>query len=164
MPTDFVINLKGDQQIRERLIGGKFARIATESYTRRVGNLLRRTLYAESPKDTEALAKSWAVSTTIKTMTATVSSTSAYVRPVDRGRSAGAMPPPIQSLEGWGSRHGFTTRRSLFALAGSISKRGIKGRFFIRRAMQKAQQQTPAIISTVVGNVEAYLRDLSVRY
>lgn len=76
-----------------------------------------------------------------------------YMRVMDQGRRAGAAMPPPQALVGWMRRHGMSG--SPYALARSISRRGIKGRFFLRHGYEVTVRALPAATAKFAREVEA---------
>jgi hypothetical protein len=81
-----------------------------------------------------------------------VSSPLAHVSIMDQGRRPGAKPPPTTALAGWASRHGF--RGSLFVLARSIGRKGIKGKFFYQKAADKMISAIPAGLAGISVKVQ----------
>lgn len=66
-----------------------------------------------------------------------------YAEAVEFGRDAGSMPPP-QALYKWvrrklGIKNEVQIRRTAFAIAKAIEKRGIEPSMFLRRAIDKAR-------------------------
>jgi len=54
---------------------------------------------------------------------------------VERGRGPGKKMPPASALAPWAARHGIAAEpRMLFVIARAIGRRGIRGRFYMRRA------------------------------
>lgn len=69
------------------------------------------------------------------------------------GRKAGTPPPPMAELRGWAERHGMGGLE--FVLARSISRRGIKGRFFLRAARDKLQRtEMPVLLNKAAREIE----------
>lgn len=69
------------------------------------------------------------------------------------GRHAGTAPPPMSALRAWASRHGMGGLE--FVLAQAISRRGIKGRFFMRAAREKLQRvEMPRLLKKAADEVE----------
>lgn len=54
---------------------------------------------------------------------------------VEFGRHPGTPPPPVSALRAWAQSHGLG--QLVYPIAQAISRRGIKGRFFLRAARQK---------------------------
>lgn len=75
-----------------------------------------------------------------------------YMVVMDQGRRAGAAMPPPQALAGWARRHGYTG--SLFVLARSIGRRGIKGRFFMKKGFDATVRALPAAAERFKRDVE----------
>lgn len=68
-----------------------------------------------------------------------------YYRVMEFGRRPGAKMPPPNSLRAWAASKGFTG--SLFVLARSIARRGIKGRFFFKAGREAAQRVMPQLLN-----------------
>ena len=73
---------------------------------------------------------------------------------VEFGRRPGKKQPPEAALRGWASRHGFGDE-NLFLLARAIGQRGIKGRFFMRRARTAVRRQMPTVLKQMALRAEA---------
>lgn len=107
---------------------------------------------AAAPKDTNA---------GVRSIMADVQATQAvigrgmltYMRVMDQGRRPGAAMPPPQALAGWARRHGYSG--SLFVLARSIARRGIRGRFFMQRGYQATVRALPAATAKFARDVQA---------
>jgi hypothetical protein len=69
------------------------------------------------------------------------------------GRHAGTPPPPPSTLRSWAARHGMGGLE--FVVAQAISQRGIRGRFFLRKAEQKLEQtEMPRLLNKAADEVE----------
>lgn len=130
----------------ERVVG----KLQPSLYMPAIGRLLgkaallgQREARDAAPYDTGALKRS--ILTEVKPMSASVYSTLGYAAVMDLGRRRGAPPPPTSALLGWMRRHGF--RGSPFVLARSISRRGIKGRFFFQKARNAVIQALPGFVA-----------------
>ena len=73
---------------------------------------------------------------------------------VEYGRGAGKKQPPAAALMGWAARHGFGPEE-VFVLARGIAARGIKGRFFMKKARTAVRRQMPAVIKQMATKAEA---------
>jgi|SRR5215831_3306510 len=103
-------------------------------------------------RDTGALSRS--IQARVEDMTVTVSvpsnqPTAAYANVMEMGRTAGRAPPPVSALTGWLRRHGVSEEYA-YVVARAIGRRGIAGRFYMRRAYESLMQQMPTIIDTVM--------------
>ena len=67
-------------------------------------------------------------------------STSKYAAPVERGRKAGARPPPARALAPWVRRAGLPPGTE-YPIARAIGRRGIKGKFMFRDGGREASKQ-----------------------
>ena len=105
-----------------------------------------------APKDTGALARS--ITHEAHPLTARVYSPLQYAPVMEEGRRAGAAAPPAAALLGWMRRHGLGGVPP-FVIARAIGRRGIKGRFFMRRAMQTVEQQLPTLAARAIATIEA---------
>ena len=121
--------------------------------------LTRAILFAErkaregAPYDTGALARS--LVSEVHPMSARVFSTRNYAMTMEVGMKPwGEMPnvrPDPDSLVGWIRRHGLSM--SPFALANAIAKRGIRGRFFMRKTKLETEAQMPAFLAELGGDI-----------
>lgn len=104
-----------------------------------------------SPKDTAALARSF--SHEVRPPLARVWSPLVYAPVMEYGRRPGARMPPPAALSGWARRHGMAGQE--FVLARSIARRGIKGRFFLRKAAEGlAGYELPRLLRAAAGRLE----------
>lgn len=85
---------------------------------------------------------------------AEVGTNAKYARVVHDGRRAGAPMPPSSALAGWARRHSIP-KGSLYVLARSIGRKGIKGRPFLRRALVDMRGQIDAAMSRASKEIEA---------
>lgn len=91
-----------------------------------------RKLKETAPRDTGDLANSLRLEKRIERgkIVVRIVSDDPQIKDILKGTQGpyGSVPPfgPDSALGGWGSRHGFTTKRSMFALAKSISRLGTK--------------------------------------
>jgi hypothetical protein len=124
--------------------------------------LSRAALYAEAqakspgfpwgmPKDTGALARS--IRADVRPFRARVYSPLKYAAVMERGRRPGAKMPPPNRLAGWARRHGIP-QSALFVLARAIARRGIKGRFFMRRAERATLRRLPVFLRRMADEIE----------
>lgn len=74
---------------------------------------------------------------------------------VEFGRGAGKKAPAESQLSGWAARHGFGSKQAIFVLARSIARRGIKGRFFMKKARILTRRQMPAVMEKMARQAEA---------
>lgn len=91
---------------------------------------------ADAPKDTGHLASSIAISG--EGLSLKVGSSLAYAPVAEFGRRPGARMPPLEP----------------FALAKAISRRGTKGRFFMKKATDKTARHLQTLISRAVAAIE----------
>lgn len=141
--ADLVKKTSGDAVLR-RPLAEMFRRlgITGEAHARRG---------AVEHKDTGALARSLASES--KDLSARVFSTLAYAKPVEEGRRAGAQMPPPNALVGWMRRHGLDGV-SPFVIARAIARRGIKGRFFMKRALEALRRDMPGLVDQAKDAIE----------
>jgi len=87
-----------------------------------------------------------------------------YGENVEYGRRVGAKAPPVDALMGWIRRHprpgphNRSQRSQAFALARSISRRGIRARPFLAPAYHKNRAAIIAAFERVGARVVAHLR------
>lgn len=98
----------------------------------------------EAQKDTGSMARD---------IQSKVSSTSAvvhmprnldYYRVMEEGRRPNGPMPPVASIQKWLNRKGLP--HNPFAVAKSIARRGIKGRFFMRQGFVATQKAMPKLL------------------
>ncbi len=76
----------------------------------------------------------------------------AYGPTLNRGRKPGAKMPPPDALKQWAQENGY--EGSLFVLARSIQKRGIKGRFFMRKARAAVRRAMTGEVDRMSDQIE----------
>jgi hypothetical protein len=135
-------------------------RLSPELYEKAVGKLVgeatllvEREARLQAPKDTGALARSIAGRAT--GLTGRVATSLVYAPVMEYGRTPGARMPPPAAVEGWARRHGMTGKGAAFVLARAIGRRGIKGRFYMRRALEKVEAGLPALIARASAAIAA---------
>lgn len=72
-----------------------------------------------------------------------------YAVPVEYGRSPNRTPPPVGPLRRWASKKGI----NVYALAKSIGRRGIKGRFFMKAALEAMRIKAPVFIRVASADI-----------
>lgn len=130
---------------RVKLRLSSIARPALERIVQRAAPYAQRQAASEAPRATGALADS--ITARVSGLEMRVSSPLPYGLPVEFGRGAGTrMPPPDHfggGLEG-------------FLIARAIARRGIKGRFFLKRARQMLQTiEMPRLIKVAIDEIES---------
>lgn len=150
MPAVFTVTVEGLDRLKAKLTPALYLRAVADLLTN-ASLLAERIARQEAPKDTSALARS--ITSDVQPMSARVFSTLAYAVPVEFGRRPGARPPPSQALAGWAKRHGFTG--SLFVLARSIGRKGIKARPFMAKAKTAVEAALPGFIAAAARKVES---------
>lgn len=113
--------------------------------------IAQREARQQAPQDTRTLARSIAID--VQLFMARVYTQLAYAPVMEYGRRAGAKPPPPEALAGWARRHHFGG--SLFVLARAIGRRGIKGRFFMKKAEAAMRQSIPRLTSEMEKRIES---------
>lgn len=108
-----------------------------------------RAAKAQAPTDMGALRRS--IVSDLRPTSAKVYTPLHYAASVEYGRRPGSMPPP-QALIGWMRRHRMDG--SPWALARSIARRGIKGRFFMRAGLKAATDALPNLTALAARKVE----------
>ena len=112
--------------------------------------LAEREARQGAPKDTSALARS--ITHEVKPLSARVYSPLQYAIVMEEGRRPGAAMPPPQALLGWMRRHGIPASMA-FVLARAIGRRGIKGRFFLKKAMDSVERSLPNLMSEMMRRI-----------
>lgn len=150
MPTILTVTITGLDALKAKLTPALYLDAVKDVLTN-ASLLAERVARQEAPKDTSALARS--ITSDVQPMSARVFSTLAYAVPVEVGRQPGQRPPPSAALEGWAKRHGFTG--SLFVLARSIGRKGIKARPFMAKAKTAVESAMPGFIQQAASKVGA---------
>ena len=101
-----------------------------------------------APRDTGTLAND--IAPEVRPLSARVFTSLPYARTMEGGRkpllAGGKMPPPD-------ALHGIARPGTEFALARSIQQRGIKGRFFFRKARTKANRELPRLAEKAADEI-----------
>lgn len=113
------------------------------------GNIAKDTASANSKHDTGKLAGSFVVD--IEPFSARMHTPLKYAIPGEKGRKPDSKMPPTVELEQWARRHGI---ENTFLLARSIAKRGIKGRFFRRKASAAVRKEMPRLLDRMAHDIE----------
>ena len=116
---------------------------------------VQREAVSLAPRDTGALARSIQARVTDLTVVVSVPTsqpTSRYANVMEEGRNANRPMPPVAAMAGWFRRHGIP-QSEWFVVARSIGRRGITGRFYMRRAFERLQQEMPSIVGRVLGQM-----------
>lgn len=75
-------------------------------------------------------------------------------RAIEGGRQAGAAMPSPDALRDWAERHGLAGLE--FPIARAIARRGIRGRFFMKRTKQRLHEiELPRLLHAAVGEIHA---------
>lgn len=116
-----------------------------------LGLLAQRVARQQAPRDTATLQRS--IGLEVKPLYATVATHLVYASVMEFGRRPGARMPPLKALEGWARRHGFD-KDSIFVLARAIARRGIKGRFFMKKAAIAVEKDMPSRVNAMIRAIE----------
>lgn len=146
--TFLTVQITGVDALKAKLTPVLYQGAVTELLTS-LALIGERTARIEAPKDTSAGARS--IVSEVQPMMAMVYTPLAYMRVMNDGRAPGARMPPPDALAGWAQRHGFTG--SLFVLARSIGRRGIKGVHFMEKARDAVVAAMPAEIEKAARKV-----------
>lgn len=150
--AEIVIELRGLEGVLQRSTPGHLLEPAMDRLLRDAALYAERAAREGSPKDTGALARSFA--SEVRPGLARVYSPLVYAPVMELGRRPGARMPPPRALAGWARRHGLAGQE--YVLARSIARRGIKGRFFLRKAAEGlARVELPRLIRQAVSAIEA---------
>lgn len=114
------------------------------------GQIAQETASHNTRRDTGALAGSFVVD--LAPWSARMHTPKPYAIPAEKGRKPDSAMPPARALEAWARRHGIA---NTFLLARSIAKRGIKGRFFRRKARTAVNREMPRLLDRMANALEA---------
>ena len=106
----------------------------------------------EAPKDTARLTRSLATEVIGLGGRIFFLNEQLYFQVQESGRRAGAAPPPAASLLPWMRRKGIAPELA-FVIARAIGRRGLKGRFFMRKGAQAIQRETPKLMRDLMSGV-----------
>lgn len=71
---------------------------------------------------------------------------------IEVGRRPGAPPPPSAALVGWMAKHGITA--SPWVISRAISRRGIRGRYFMRGAKSRFRTRVRVYLKEAAAGIE----------
>lgn len=156
--TTFRVEIKGLAALRRKLKDDRLLLGPLRDTIRRLTLLAQREAQIGAPRDTGNLQRSIAGDVRpLMGWVHIVGTAKPYAPVMEFGRRAGARMPPPEALAGWARRHGFgTSRGGLFILARAIARRGIKGRFFMRRAFRATQRAVPSELAKMRAQVERF--------
>lgn len=105
-----------------------------------------------APKDTGALTRD--LMSEVKPLQARVFTKRdlVYYNTMEYGRRAGATPPSGNKLVAWAARKGLS-KSAAFAIARSIGRRGIKGRFFMKAGADSARNKMPGWLAAMGAKI-----------
>lgn len=141
-----VISIEGTDKLR-RKIRKVVNTIEKENHVKELAEYTEKVAKQLAPKDTGRGARG--IHVVVKGTSAEVRSNDLHMYVMNYGRRAGAQQPSTKHVAGWASRHGFA-KSSVFALARSIGKRGIRARRFMDKAATLARERMPAHIRETI--------------
>ena len=113
------------------------------------GAIAKDTASANTRSDTGKLAGSFVLD--IEPFSARMFTPTPYAKFAEKGRKPESKMPPKVALEQWARRHGI---ENTFMLARSIAKRGVKGRFFRRKARTAVRKEMPRLLDRMAHDIE----------
>lgn len=115
-----------------------------------IADLAQREAFTNAPRHTGGLAG--AIGAVVSPLSARISVSHPAARVMEGGRkplvAGGKMPPPDAFI-------GIAEPGTEFALARSVAQRGIKGRFFFKKAKAKAVKELPNIARRAAAEIAA---------
>lgn len=150
MASGIEIDITGAVELAERIERPEIVDEPLRGLVRDVALVVERAAREGMPKDTSEGARS--IAAQINGLEARVSSPLAHVTVMDQGRRAGAAMPPQGALLGWMRRHGIPAEAEYVVRRG-IARRGIKGRFFYRKAEAKGRDAIPGAVRKFLAEV-----------
>ena len=131
------------------------AKLASPALVRDPASHMVRDAASFAVRETKSGAPSGAIANSI---TAQVSPMEARIHGsnaalvVEFGRHPGTAAPPTAALRQWAEAHGVA--EFVWAIAQAISRRGIKGRFFLKKALSKLRnQELPRLASKAAKEI-----------
>lgn len=155
MTSQYYITIQGSRQLRDKL--GRFTYAVdaeAQSTLEDVANEAVKEARENAPKDLGAGAAG--IHAEIHTLSVDVVSDKDYMMVQEFGRTMGARQPSTTQVAGWGSRHGFDSKQSLFLLARSIGRRGFYGKEFMTRAARNADIMVKQRLALASANLIAW--------
>jgi hypothetical protein len=148
-----MIHFSVDQPSLERLKAKLTPALYTDSVKevfREAAASVQRDIQSSETRDIAAIARSFL--TDVQPLGARVYSLNPGALAVEFGRKPGT-PMPAEALTAWAARHGLSGLE--FPIARAIQRRGIKGRFFMRRALDRlVSSELPQLLRKAIGEIE----------
>lgn len=118
----------------------------------RAADFTTREVRAGAQEVSANVARSF--SAQVRPLSARVVSRHPGALPLEFGRRAGTKQPPLEALRSWAAARGL--EEVLFPIARAIARRGIRGRFFARRTVQRLMaQELPRLLGRAVLEIRA---------
>lgn len=160
MPLTLRMNLKGLKEIKAKLTREALVLPIAADAIKELTEIAEREAKGNAPRDMGGLIGD--IVSEVAPLQGRVhiigQSRGVKAASIEFGRGAGERAPAASDIAGWAARHGFGTRQAVFLLARAIGRRGIKGRFFMRKARLHTRRQMPQIIDKMGKQAEAVWR------
>lgn len=149
------INLQVDQakvsKIRDHI--GTIAGPAAERIVAQASDFGRKAAAEGAPQDTGAISRD--IMATVHGLSAKVHTGLAGAVTVEYGRRSGSALPPVSAIKAWAQRHGIDESLA-YPIARAIARRGIKGRFFMKRAAEQLRNiELPRLLKQTAREIES---------
>lgn len=134
MPVEIKPIRSGEIARLRRKLGPELIREPLRPVFRGAAAFAQREAEGGAPRDINATIRPFM--TEVTDFSAKVRTATGTARVIEFGRHAGKRQPPVDAIAAWAERRGLAAEAA-FPIARAIARRGIKGRFFMRRARAK---------------------------
>lgn len=152
-PYALDVELQGLEPLLRKMKNPRLLRAPIKTVLNKSVLIGEREAKLNAPKDTGRLARSLAVEVDDLTARVFFQNEQLYFQVQEVGRRAGAPPPPSSALLPWMRRKGIDPSLA-FVIARAIGRRGLKGRFFMRRGAEAIQREMPAMMRDLMAGVK----------
>ncbi len=148
-PLTFSVNLKGVKEIVRKVDDPNLISVPMEQMMQDLGELGQREAISRSRSS--GIARTMLLD--VKPTLARIHTPLKYAATLNKGRRKGAKMPSSNQIRDWMAAKGIPAELG-FVVARGIQRRGIKGRFFMRRARAAIRQAMPAAVARLGDQVE----------
>jgi hypothetical protein len=148
-PLVFAVNLKGVKELVAKVNDPNLVTSPMGEMMQSLADLAQKTAIEKA--NSSGIART--LMTDVSPTLARIHTPLKYAPTLNKGRRVGAKMPSSRDLQAWMSAKGIPSELG-FVVARGIQRRGIKGRFFMRRARAAVRQAMPAAVARMGDQIE----------